>query len=127
MGYSDVIYSSIGMTDVVVPGAPTLTIIQINNSEIEARVTMPNEDADGNPLSGLNELIIVVMKELEGGGNPFKNIPPENLISHAEENNGFSQSIFLTESDAGSLKVGRFSDLSINNVYWVAAVVRDDS
>lgn len=126
MGYSNVVTGSFLMQDIVSPGDPILELLQVSQVELEARVTLPETDANGDPLTGMTELSIALLLE-SGGVNPFEGIAAANIISHAETNGGQSATIFLTEDDAGLMKAKRFSGLEINSIYWVAIAVKDDS
>jgi hypothetical protein len=127
MGYTNVVFSSYAMVDIVSPADPALALFRVSSRELEARVTLPTVDSDGQPLTGMTELNIGILMEVTIGENPFATIQPANLVSFAESNGGQSSTIFLTESDAGQLKASRFSGLNVNSVYWVAVVVKDDA
>jgi hypothetical protein len=115
------------MVDIVSPEDPVLALFRVSNRELEARVTLPTKDADGQPLTGMTELNIGILKEVIFSENPFATVLPENLVTFAESHGGQSSTIFLTESDAGQLKACRFAGLQVNSVYWVAVVVKDES
>ena len=104
-----------------------MALARTANREIEARVTLPTQDADGTPISGLTELAIALLPETTPNENPFDGIDAGNLTSYAEGNGGQSSTIFLVDEDAGTLKSARFSGLTIGSVYWVATVVKDES
>ena len=127
MGYSNVIYTSYAMVDIVVPGDPLLELVRIAQKSLQARVTLPTTDAGGDPLTGITELLVVLLEESSPGVNPFGATAPENLESFATSNGGQAATVFLTDSDAGTLKAVQFDDLTVGSVYWVGAVVRDDS
>ena len=127
MGYSNVVTSSLAMVDMVVPGDPTLALFQVAQTELESRVTLPETDANGEPLTGMTELLVGLLPEAAVGVNPFAGIEAANIGTHAEGNGGQSSLIMLTPADAGLLKATRFSGLSYNAVYWVAVAVKDDS
>jgi len=127
MGYSQVVFSSIGMSDITPPGAPQLALARTGTLEVEARVTLPSADEGGTALSGMTELVLALMQEQVAGQNPFEGVAAASLASHAEGAGGKSAVIFLTDADAGKLKTQRFGSLTLNKVYWVAAVVKDES
>lgn len=127
MGYSQIVFSSLALTDTLIPGAPLIQMAIVGGREIEVRITLPSFDADGGPLTGMTELVIALLKETVVNTNPFSGVLPESLASFAESNGGFSTLVMLTSGDAGALKVARYSNLSVGSVYWVAAVVKDDS
>jgi hypothetical protein len=127
MGYSQIIFSSLALTDITPPGVPQLALARTANREIEARVTLPSEDSDGSQITGLAELVVALLPETVSTENPFDGIAAENLASFAEGNGGQSSTIFLTDDDAGQIKATRFGALTIGKVYWVAAAVRDDA
>lgn len=127
MGYSELAFSSMALVDITPPGAPSIALARTANREIEARVTLPTVDADGSSLSGMVELIVALLPETTPSENPFSEITADEIASYAESNGGQSATIFLADDDAGKLKASRFSNLTIGEVYWVAATVRDDS
>ena len=127
MGYSEVVFSSMALVDIVVPGAPQLALARTGSREIEARVTLPTQDADGNPLTGMSELAIAVLAETAPTVNPFDGIDAASLASFADGNGGQSSTIFIVDADAGQLKAARFSALDIGKVYWVGTAVKDES
>jgi len=127
MGFSDVVFNSMALVDIVAPGAPQLTLARTANKEIEARATLPSVDADGDPLTGMTELHMVILAESSAGINPFDGVEAANLASFAENNGGQSAIIMLTDAAPGQLKATRFSNLNVGSVYWVGATVKDDS
>lgn len=127
MGYSNITYSSMALLDITPPGAPILALARTANREVEARVTLPILDSDGTPISGLVELILAILPETTPTENPFDGILADNIASYAEGNSGQSATVFLVDADAGTLKASRFGGLTIGEVYWVAATVRDES
>ena len=127
MGYSPIAFASMALVDIVAPGAATLVLARTSNREIEVRVTLPTEDADGDALSGLTELVIALLPETIPAENSFEGIAADQLATQADGNGGQSSTFFLAVGDAGSLKATRFSGLGVGTVYWVACVVKDDS
>ena len=127
MGYSNVVFSTIAMSDIVPPGVPDLVVMRVGNREIEARVTLPTTDIDGEPLSGMTELIIAVMEEQTVGINPLGGIAPDLIATTAEASGGQSATIFVGQGDAGALKATRFNGLSVGSIYWIGATVKDVS
>lgn len=127
MGYSDVAFSTMALTDITAPGVPEISLSRVANREVEVRVTLPTTDSNGEPLSGINELFIGLLKETSPGVNPFETVAPEDIASHAESNSGQSATIFVSDADAGQLKAARFAGLTIGDIYWAATTVRDDS
>ena len=127
MGYSAVAYTSMALADITAPGVPEINLVRVANREVEARVTLPTIDADGQPISGMNELFIGLLEEATPGVNPFELVAPEDITSEAESNGGQSATIFVSDADAGLLKAVRFAGLTIGKIYWAATTVRDDS
>ena len=127
MGYSNIVFSSMALVDIVVPGAPQLALARTGSREIEARVTLPAQDADGNPLTGMTELIIAILAETAPTVNPFDGVDAASMDSFAESNGGQSTIIFVSDADAGQLKATRFSNLNVGDVYWVGTTVKDES
>ncbi|MFW6225927.1 MAG: hypothetical protein ACOC3V_03125 [bacterium] len=127
MGYSGITVRSRTLLDITPPGSPELTIAQSGKRELEARVTLPTVDSDGQEITGLTELIVVLLPEIEQDVNPFENVLAEDLAPYTETEGGQVGNIFLDESDAGELKAHRFPNLTIGTTYWVAATVKDDS
>lgn len=127
MGYSEITFSSMALVDITAPGTPQLVLARPSSRTIEARVTLPTADADGEPLSGMTELIIVLAAETISGENPFAGIAAPSLASFADGNGGQSAIIFITDADAGKLKATQFNNLTIGKVYWVGITVKDES
>lgn len=127
MGYSEIAFASIALADIQVPGKPVVVVVRAAAHEVEAQITLPTQDADGQPLTGMEELVVAIVEEVTPGDNPFAGVAADGLAAFAETNGGQSASIFLVDEDAGALKTNRFAGLTIGKVYWVAATVRDAS
>jgi hypothetical protein len=127
MGYSPIAFASLAMPDIVAPGVPQLILARVASKEVEARVTLPTVDADGGTLTGMTELLIVLLPEETAGDNPFGTTAAGSLETFTAGKGGFSTTIFLTDTDAGKLKTTRFPGLTVGKVYWAAATVKDDS
>ena len=127
MSYSEIAFASITMTDIVAPGIPSLELLRTDSSSIEANVYLPTADADGGPLTGMNEMLVVLLEEALEGVNPFDGVAAEEIKAFAEVNGGQFYLEALTEADAGTMKPAPFATLIVGKVYWVGVTVKDFS
>lgn len=84
MGLSLPAIGSFQTFDQVAPKAPTFVEArQIDNAHIRCAVRLPDQDANGEPLSGLTRLYLAVAP-FGGGVNPFEELSSQEILDYPQ-------------------------------------------
>lgn len=126
MAFGPVSFISLDVADMSVPGAPSLSAVQLSNVAIEVKSTVPTQNSSGGTLSGLAQMIVVMAAPADGS-NPFATVDGAVLESTAVAAGGQVKIQDLTDADAGGQFTFNFSVIAPGRKHWIAAVVGDNS
>lgn len=105
-------------TDVLAPGAGTLTASQ-DDREIAFEYQLPLVDADGGELTGLSKVFIGIATDDEFGNNPFVDVSSFRAVA--------TQVQEFDVEPGGSPIFGSFPVLAFGRAHFLAAYAADDA